>query len=221
MKNNEMVPIEVTCSIDPKMSEIRSLLKNNRIINTKLSIGSWRVIPKKESKIKNIKKEIEVLLKALDENKISKLYCDYPFSINNKCNTVDIKKIYSSLCRLRIEYVKKIAVSSFNNKIIIGYPCEGTIVEEKNINIAVRNECLKEDNIKKLNTNLKERHFVIYVDESNYSVWKPMVYIHEPVSSPQVNMDNLIIWLITSIDTRFVIWKSDNGGKWEIIHTNI
>lgn len=211
---NKNIPVEVTRSVDETLEKMKKELKRNKFsrIERNKSDKSWWVILKKEALLKSIKPQIDDLLYGLEQNNIDIFSSIYSYKHSNLDES--FRRTINKLRKLNIDYAKMKNFSNNQGIIILDFPGAGTKVEEENINIMVKKECNKSDNLRKLNKNMKARHLAIYVDESNYDCWKPMVDISKPLTSPKLEIENVTVWLITSVSNVFVILQSKNNSKW-------
>lgn len=214
-KNCQKVPVEVTRAVDESNQEINSLLKykENRKIKRVSSKKSWWLIVKEGTSLKKVKNKLDSLLLILEKNNMNEFFIDKIELCSIKENK-ELVEALEKISNLKIDYGA--IQNNVKGEIVLSPPGRGAkVYDEAIINRIVREECLKADNLRKLNTNKNERHLIIYIDEKKYECWKPFVSILKPQTSPELKIDNITIWLVSNYSYNFIIWRSRDNENWE------
>lgn len=211
--NEYTVPVEVTNSVDKGLMEMYGVLKKNvDFVRKEGRKCCWIIELTKSAKIKKIKDKkdkIDDFFYLLEKEKIQEFDCStmmqYSKDIINKIKDINIKK-----------YIDSATSIGFKEKgsIYILLPTDCCWLDEDRIITSVNNE-FRPDNIRKLNTGIKEKHFFIYIDNTNFSTWCSIIRIIQPQTLCKTDIKNLTIWVVALKDYKCIIWKGHNNSKWE------
>jgi hypothetical protein len=230
--NGETAAIEVTSSRDRESIEMHKRISNprkggSRILASRCKL-TWCVFALPDADIDIIRKNADERLAKLEAagieefdyiranafmRRIALNYSQLGYPEKDNPSTAIAAEVCNELRLMSGTVVgsspkPEIIISRYPSGASVGASCATDAAEKE---IAPNKEKLGR-------ATAKERHLVVYIDQSNGKAWIGMESFAPPSSKPNLPEEVTHIWLIAQIEKdRFVVWCGSKTEEWHIV----